>query len=116
MLGVSLESSFCAGVVILCIMSAHHINCDLELGPLSRVFVSTEAHRWHHNLDHHDSGNYSLVFAFWDRILGTHHEPERFSGRMGVAAFGDRTPTTTLERLLLPLPSHWKRTVDCDEG
>jgi sterol desaturase/sphingolipid hydroxylase (fatty acid hydroxylase superfamily) len=110
LLGVGLPTSFCAGVFILCIMSAHHINCDNDIGPLGRVFITTEAHRWHHNLDHHDSGNYSLVFAFWDRLLGTHHEPERFSGRLGLAGFDGRFPQSLIGRLLLPLPSRWKRT------
>jgi sterol desaturase/sphingolipid hydroxylase (fatty acid hydroxylase superfamily) len=106
-LGVGLPASFCAGIFVLCVMSPHHVNCDNELGPLSRLFVTTEAHRWHHHIDHRDSGNYGLLFSFWDRWLGTHHEPERFSGRLGVDAFVDGPPGTIIGRFLLPLQSRW---------
>jgi sterol desaturase/sphingolipid hydroxylase (fatty acid hydroxylase superfamily) len=90
-------------------MSAHHINCDNDLGALGRVFITTEVHRWHHNMDHLDSGNYSLVFAFWDRLLGTYHAPERFSGRLGLAEVDGAFPESLRERLLLPLASRWER-------
>ncbi|MBW2233279.1 MAG: sterol desaturase family protein [Deltaproteobacteria bacterium] len=108
LLGVGFDSTFCAGALVLFIMSAHHVNCDDELGPFGRLLVETDAHRWHHNIDHLDSGNFSLLFAHCDRIFGTYHRPNKFSGRIGVQAFEQFFPTSPLEQLLAPLPSHWE--------
>ncbi len=105
LLGVGGASTTCAAVVILFIMSAHHIDCDTHLGPLGWLLVTTDVHRWHHNIDSEDSGNYGLLFQIWDRLLGTHHRPEQFAGRIGVEDFEPYFPSSQVDRLLLPIPS-----------
>jgi sterol desaturase/sphingolipid hydroxylase (fatty acid hydroxylase superfamily) len=86
LLGAGLGPTLTAGIVMALVMSPHHINCDSDLGPLSKLLVTTEAHRWHHHIDPNDSGNYGLVFSIWDRWLGTYHVPRRFSGRLGLGS------------------------------
>jgi sterol desaturase/sphingolipid hydroxylase (fatty acid hydroxylase superfamily) len=54
-----------------------HSPTRLHLGPLRAILVDNRFHRIHHSLEpqHHDR-NFGFLFSFWDRLLGTVHEPE----------------------------------------
>jgi sterol desaturase/sphingolipid hydroxylase (fatty acid hydroxylase superfamily) len=56
----------------------HLIHADLPwtYGPLSWIFTSPAAHRWHHAREHSGAGvNFATVFALIDRTFGTYHVP-----------------------------------------
>ena len=52
-----------------------HIWLDFP-GWLGRVVISPAQHQIHHSSDpKHFNKNYGLIFAFWDRMGGTHYQP-----------------------------------------
>jgi sterol desaturase/sphingolipid hydroxylase (fatty acid hydroxylase superfamily) len=54
-----------------------HSHVWVSFGPhASKLFVSPAMHQVHHSRDpRHASRNLGGVFAFWDRLTGTHHVP-----------------------------------------
>ena len=63
-----------------------HCNVDFYYGPLSKVFITPELHRWHHSAVLKESNaNYAVVFCLWDRVCGTYyHRPEERVGTLGI--------------------------------
>ena len=50
-----------------------HSNLHVPLGPLEWLVVTPQNHRRHHAfVEGVPHGNYATIFAFWDRIFGTH--------------------------------------------
>ncbi len=66
------------------VTASQHINVEADIGPLRRVFVFTEHHRWHHDINARPSCNYANVFSFWDVLFGTYRNPRSFRGDMGI--------------------------------
>lgn len=69
-------------VVIVFYLTAYnlrHSHIWLSYGSfLSKWFVSPAMHQIHHSLDeHHRDKNIGLIFAFWDRLVGTLYVPEK---------------------------------------
>ena len=57
-----------------------HSRLNLDLGPLSHVFVGPRFHRVHLQLHSSDLNcNFAQYFPFLDRIFGTHSEPRPIS-------------------------------------
>lgn len=81
---LNLDASHVLFLIILEVFYQHLIHTSFQL-PYSKyleyVFVTPRVHLGHHhsNLDHAHS-NYGLMFTFWDRLLGTYTNPEKYSG------------------------------------
>jgi sterol desaturase/sphingolipid hydroxylase (fatty acid hydroxylase superfamily) len=58
-----------------------HCGADVKGGVLNCLFVTSEAHRWHHAADvpqdYGYSCNYGVEFSFWDSLFGTYYLPSR---------------------------------------
>lgn len=68
----------------------HFIHADIPwtYGPLSRVFISPVAHRWHHVKDVAISGsNFATVFSVFDRAFGTYYERGLCLAPLGVSEY-----------------------------
>lgn len=106
-LGVGSEATFTGAVMGIFFMSAHHVNADTSIGIFRHILVTTEMHRWHHNIDYENAKNYSLLFTFWDKLFGTHNQPRSFDGRMGVNHFPREFPESIAEQSALIAPSRY---------
>lgn len=84
LLGFPFEPTMLGVILGLCVTASQHINIETDIGPLRRVFVFTDHHRWHHDLDGAPVCNYANVFAFWDVLFGTYRNPAPFRGKMGM--------------------------------
>lgn len=63
-----------------------HLNVRWGWRWLEWLFVTPRYHHIHHSLDTaHHASNLSVFFSCWDRLFGTHHDPEGTQGRL---AFG----------------------------
>ncbi|MAK61832.1 MAG: hypothetical protein CMK09_12705 [Ponticaulis sp.] len=53
-----------------------HIDADIHLGPLVKIFATPRFHQWHHAVDPaaHNT-NYGNMFSFWDVLFGTYRVP-----------------------------------------
>ncbi|MEN0066270.1 MAG: sterol desaturase family protein [Myxococcota bacterium] len=62
-----------------------HANIAQRLGPLSYIFATVEAHRWHHSTDL-DEGhtNYGNNILLWDHLFGTFHLPGGEPDEVGI--------------------------------
>jgi sterol desaturase/sphingolipid hydroxylase (fatty acid hydroxylase superfamily) len=71
---------------------------------LSRIFATSEVHRFHHGANARgNASNYSAFFVFMDMLFGTycrpeHHEAPRILGLEGVKTF----PDNFFRHLVLP--------------
>lgn len=63
-----------------------HSNIRAPFGPVGKIIVSSRFHRWHHanEREAHDR-NFGGQLAIWDRLFGTHYEPEREPIAIGVS-------------------------------
>jgi sterol desaturase/sphingolipid hydroxylase (fatty acid hydroxylase superfamily) len=62
-----------------------HANLDLDFGPLRRLFVSPNMHRWHHTpLAMGCNSNFGEALAIWDVLFGTFYMPEGQPKRLGL--------------------------------
>jgi sterol desaturase/sphingolipid hydroxylase (fatty acid hydroxylase superfamily) len=70
LLGTELVAPF--GIIVIVIDVLGHANVRLNLGRLSYVISTPQAHRTHHSIDpkHHDS-NFGTTFMIWDHVFGT---------------------------------------------
>jgi sterol desaturase/sphingolipid hydroxylase (fatty acid hydroxylase superfamily) len=60
-----------------------HANVRLHYGPLSGLFISPVAHRWHHSLEM-SGKNFATLFSVWDRAFGTYHQASKPPSGMGI--------------------------------
>ena len=84
-----------------------YVHCGLpfEHGPLRRVFVSPNYHRWHHCEDPQVYGkNLADMFALWDVWFGTHHDPGTCDVSTGVAD----APDDILRAQVFPFVYWWR--------
>ena len=53
-----------------------HVDADIHLGPLVKVFATPRFHQWHHavEVEAHDT-NYGNIFSIWDVMFGTYRVP-----------------------------------------
>ena len=76
------------GLISLC-AQFHHCNIDFPDAverQLSKVLVTPRYHAAHHAVDRHfGDANFSTIFSFWDKLLGTYAAP-RESGLTTLAA------------------------------
>jgi sterol desaturase/sphingolipid hydroxylase (fatty acid hydroxylase superfamily) len=107
-LGIPVESTFAGASLVMFFMSAHHINADATIGPLRWILVTTEMHRWHHNVDYLHAKNYSLLLTIWDRAFGTYNVPHPFVGSMGVNHFPKEFPDSGMGQTKLILQGHYE--------
>jgi sterol desaturase/sphingolipid hydroxylase (fatty acid hydroxylase superfamily) len=86
LLGFPLKAIFPLLPWVMAFALLAHVQWNLSYGWLGRVFVSPLYHRWHHT--HSNEGgnsNFSNVFAFWDRLFGTHYFPAgRLPEKLGL--------------------------------
>ena len=76
------------GLISLC-AQFHHCNIDFPDAverQLSKVLVTPRYHAAHHAVDRHfGDANFSTIFSFWDKLLGTYAAP-REGGLTTLAA------------------------------
>ncbi|MFT5489460.1 MAG: sterol desaturase/sphingolipid hydroxylase (fatty acid hydroxylase superfamily) [Paracoccaceae bacterium] len=83
-----------------------HADLPLGYGPLRRLLVSPELHRWHHARDVTGSGkNFGAVFAIWDIAFGTWYMPKERPPALGVSE--DGFPQDWLGQTLWPFRTGW---------
>jgi sterol desaturase/sphingolipid hydroxylase (fatty acid hydroxylase superfamily) len=76
---------FCVVVMLnLFANTIHHVNVDLDVGPLGRVFVTPRAHAWHHGRGLPKGVNFGHVLSIWDTLFGTYYCPRPFEGAFGL--------------------------------
>lgn len=62
-----------------------HTNLDLRAGWFNYIFVGTELHRYHHNADRKESGNYAVALSVIDILFGSFvYRPGKLPERFGV--------------------------------
>jgi sterol desaturase/sphingolipid hydroxylase (fatty acid hydroxylase superfamily) len=84
LLGFPFEPTMLGVILGIFVTASQHINVATDIGPLRRLFVSTEHHRWHHDIDAAPSVNYANVFSFWDVLFGTYRNPAPYRGELGM--------------------------------
>jgi sterol desaturase/sphingolipid hydroxylase (fatty acid hydroxylase superfamily) len=92
LMGIELAPALMGLIFSSAIASNQHLNVDATLGPLEWLFVSSNHHRWHHDLDGYPSCNYANIFPFWDMLFGTYQAPlpaPRAVGLQGAAVPDD---------------------------
>lgn len=79
-------------------MSLHnmwlHANLDMDYGPLRRIFVSPNYHKWHHAKEKAAiDRNFADLFVFLDVLGGTHYYPhDRRPDEYGVHGVSSDAP------------------------
>ncbi|MCH2110740.1 MAG: sterol desaturase family protein [Polyangiaceae bacterium] len=111
-IGTQFQETFALGTLVMLFMSAHHINAETDVGPLKWIFITTEAHRWHHHQDWKQSGNFSLLLTAWDLLFGTYFCPRPFDGQMGLEDFPHEFPEDLLSQTALILPQPYQSLKD----
>ena len=107
LMGCELITALTVFVMAISIMSPQHLNVDSSIGWLRYIFVYTDTHRWHHDLDRIPACNYANVFTFWDLLFGTYYQPHKFNGEMGVRPFEDAFPLELAKQATLISPKAW---------
>lgn len=94
-------------VFVTCVAALQHSDLELTFGPLERVFVSPQFHRFHHSAEgRHAHANYAFLFSAWDHLFGTAvTEPGR-PARYGVPGvdFGE----SLLRQFVGPFQLMWR--------
>jgi sterol desaturase/sphingolipid hydroxylase (fatty acid hydroxylase superfamily) len=75
-----------------------HADVRLGYGPLSAIFMSPVAHRWHHSVDM-PGKNFATLFSIWDHLFRTHYQANRPPREMGI----EQPPRGFLGALVYPL-------------
>lgn len=67
---------FWTAIVNAMIGALSHCNIKMRLGVFNYIFNTPVLHRWHHsNILAEGNRNYGQVFALWDHVFGTYHNP-----------------------------------------
>ncbi len=61
-----------------------HANVSVNIGFLSYIFVTPQAHRLHHSLSSVRNKNFGALFILWDRMFGTYAHPSNEKYALGV--------------------------------
>jgi len=84
------EAAAMAGVIRLWYTKYTHCQLGWDHGPLKRVFVSPNLHRWHHaNVPDAYGKNLGDMFAIWDVVFGTYYNPGQCTAKLGVDDLSD---------------------------
>lgn len=70
-LGASPEAIFAASVLTGFQGLMSHFNVDIRAGIFNKIFMGTQAHRYHHSANPNEGKNYAAVIVLWDWIFGT---------------------------------------------
>jgi len=100
LLGTDLVAPF--GIIFLAVDFLAHANVRLNMGPLSYVLCTPQAHRIHHSMDpRHFDTNFGNTFMLWDHLFGTfHYDPANMPTAYGV---DDQVPVSFVKQQILPL-------------
>ena len=99
-LGTDLVAPF--GIIFMTIDVLGHANIRLNLGRLTYIVSTPQAHRIHHSLhpEHYDS-NFGNTFMLWDHVFGTfRYDPHNPPTQYGVA---EDIPSSFLKQQILPI-------------
>jgi sterol desaturase/sphingolipid hydroxylase (fatty acid hydroxylase superfamily) len=77
-----------------------HTNVKVNLGPLRWIFITPQYHRIHHAADRHRGLNLGTTFSLWDRMFGTHVDPETMPDAFPLG-LGEPVKKKELPRMLL---------------
>lgn len=81
-----------------------HSNVEQQTGPLSWIFATAEAHRWHHSRRREEAdANYGQVLLIWDVLFGTRRVSQIIPPPIAVGFEGDTGyPKGYMGQLLAP--------------
>ena len=99
-LGTELVAPF--GIIVIAIDVLGHSNVRLDLGRLSYIISTPQAHRTHHSAEprHYDT-NFGTTFMLWDHVFGTFcYDPDHPPTRYGLDT---DVPVAFLKQQVLPL-------------
>lgn len=99
-LGTDLVAPF--GIISVLIDVLGHSNVRLDLGRLSYVISTPQAHRIHHSVERrHFDTNFGNTFMLWDHVFGTfHYDPDHPPTAYGV---NEDIPVGFFKQQILPL-------------
>lgn len=100
-LGTELVAPF--GIVFMAVDVLGHANVKLDLGRLSYVISTPQAHRVHHSAEpRHYDRNFGTTFMLWDLVFGTfHYDPDHPPEAYGLSEA--EVPTSFWKQQVLPL-------------
>lgn len=102
LLGTDLVAPF--GVIFMAVDFLAHANIRIDLGRLTYVLCTPQAHRVHHSVDprHYDT-NFGNTFMLWDHVFGTfHYDPKAMPEAYGVT---EELPLSFVKQQVLPVVS-----------
>lgn len=102
LLGTELVAPF--GIIFMTLDVLGHANIKLDLGRLSYIVSTPQAHRVHHsrNPKHYDT-NFGTAFMIWDHVFGTfYYDPKNPATSFGI---DEDVPTSFVKQQVLPLVS-----------
>ena len=99
-LGTELVAPF--GIIVIAIDVLGHSNVRIDLGWLSYIVSTPQAHRIHHSIDpkHYDT-NFGTTLMIWDHVFRTFHY-DRLNPPVGYGVT-DGVPVSFLKQQFLPL-------------
>lgn len=99
-LGTDLVAPF--GVIFMAVDYLAHSNVRANLGALTYVICTPQAHRVHHSAEsRHFDTNFGNTFMLWDHVFGTfHYDPAQPPTRYGIS---EEVPQSFVKQQLLPL-------------
>ncbi|MEP7347082.1 MAG: sterol desaturase family protein [Gemmatimonadaceae bacterium] len=100
LLGTDLVAPF--GLIFMVIDFLAHANVRLNMGKLTYIVCTPQAHRIHHSSDaRHFDTNFGNTFMLWDHLFGTfHYDPANLPTSYGV---DDHVPDSFVKQQVLPL-------------
>lgn len=97
------EAAALAGGIRMWYIKYTHCQLGWNHGPLTRIFVSPNLHRWHHaNVEAAYGKNLGDMFAIWDVMFGTYYNPGPCTAELGV----DEVPDNIFLQQLYPV-QYW---------
>jgi sterol desaturase/sphingolipid hydroxylase (fatty acid hydroxylase superfamily) len=100
LLGTDLVAPF--GIIWMTIDYLAHSNIRVDMGRLTYVVCTPQAHRVHHSTDpQHYDRNFGNTFMWWDHVFGTfYYDPEHPPTSYGI---NEHMPTSFMKQQVLPL-------------
>lgn len=99
-LGTDLVAPF--GLIYMAVDYLAHANIKLNMGPLTYVLCTPQAHRIHHSIERrHFDTNFGNTFMIWDHVFGTFcYDPNDLPNQYGIH---EDLPTSFWKQQVLPL-------------
>ena len=79
-----------------------HTNLQVNIGWLRYLFITPQYHRIHHAATGHRGMNLGTTFSVWDRMFGTHIDPDRVPADFPLG-LDESVPPKEIPRMLLGL-------------